>query len=153
MRAPFQVLVIPYRRVETGIEYAVLRRHDSGFWQFVAGGGEDRESPRDAALRETKEEIGIAHSDRSLKLDSMSTIPKNVFASADSWGSEIYVVPQYCFAIDVTGFQLSLSHEHTEARWLDYEQANALLEWDSNKNALWELRERLRAGPRNANRT
>jgi dATP pyrophosphohydrolase len=147
MRAPFQVLVIPFRRTETGIQYAVLRRRDSGFWQFVAGGGEDRETPRDAALRETKEEIGIAHPDGLQKLDSMSTIPKNIFASADSWGSDIYVVPQYCFAIDATGARLRLSHEHTEARWLGYEEAYALLRWDSNRNALWELKERLKRTP------
>ena len=153
MRAPFQILVIPFRRVEAGIEYAVLRRRDSSFWQFVAGGGEDTETPRDAALRETKEEIGIARPERLEELDSMSTIPKSIFAAADSWGPDIYVVPQYCFAIDATDAQLTLSNEHTEARWLAYEEAYSLLKWDSNKNALWELRERLRTESDNANRT
>jgi dATP pyrophosphohydrolase len=125
MRAPFQVLVIPFRRTETRIEYAVLKRRDSGFWQFVAGGGEDRETPRDAALRETREEIGIARPDRLLKLDSMSTIPKNVFASADSWGSDIYVVPQYCFAVDATDARLALTKKQNEATTHNYHKTDS----------------------------
>jgi hypothetical protein len=37
----------------------------------------------------------------------------------------------------------SLSDEHTEYRRVVYEDATALLRWDSNKIALWELNERL----------
>ena len=41
MRAPFQILAIPYR-YKNGIPYfCVLRRSDSNLWQFIAGGGED----------------------------------------------------------------------------------------------------------------
>ena len=42
MRAPFNVLVIPsYRAPDAETRYCVLRRADAGFWQWVAGGGED----------------------------------------------------------------------------------------------------------------
>ncbi|HDL04546.1 MAG TPA: hypothetical protein ENH25_10500 [candidate division Zixibacteria bacterium] len=54
-RAPFQVLVIPYYKDENGnIVYAVFkRRPDNGdFWQPIAGGGEDDETPLQAACRE-----------------------------------------------------------------------------------------------------
>jgi len=47
-RAPFQVLVYPYRkRNENHREYALLRRADDGTWQGVAGGGEVGEKPID----------------------------------------------------------------------------------------------------------
>ncbi len=59
MRAPFQVLVIPFRRTGTVPEFAVLKRSDASYWQFVAGGGENDETPAQAATRETEEEIGI----------------------------------------------------------------------------------------------
>lgn len=52
-RAPFQVLVYPYRRLEGGlVNYALFRRSDAGWWQGIAGGGEGRESPEEAARRE-----------------------------------------------------------------------------------------------------
>ena len=40
-RAPFQVLVFPYRQAgDTEYEHAILRRADEGYWHVVAGGGE-----------------------------------------------------------------------------------------------------------------
>jgi dATP pyrophosphohydrolase len=144
MRAPFQVLVIPFRHTHAGVEFAVLRRSDAGWWQFVAGGGEDDESPVQAARRETKEEIGITADGSLLKLDSMATVPKDCFAAADSWGPDVYVIPEYCFAVEMRDNKLVLSGEHTEVRWVSFEQAWGLLKWDSNRNALWELNERLK---------
>ena len=56
-RAPFQVLVLPFRRTGGGgVEFAVLRRRDLGLWQGVAGGGEDGEAPGQAAVREASED-------------------------------------------------------------------------------------------------
>jgi dATP pyrophosphohydrolase len=144
MRAPFQVLVIPFRRRETGVKFAVLRRSDAGWWQFVAGGGEGEESPAEAAMRETREEIGAHAPDRLMMLDSKATVPKDCFAAAASWGPDVYVIPEHCFAVDVGDRALALSSEHTELRWTSYEKATALLKWDSNRTALWELNERLK---------
>ncbi len=144
MRAPFQILVIPFRRGTTGDEFAMLKRSDAGWWQFVAGGGEGEESPAQTAARETEEEIGIDADGRLMALDSKATVPKNGFAAAASWGPDVYVIPEHCFAVDVGGRVLALSSEHTELQWLPYEAATALLKWDSNRNALWELNERLK---------
>jgi len=143
MRAPFQILVIPFRRTATVPEFAVLKRSDAGYWQFVAGGGEDDETPVQAAQRETREEIGIPG--ELMRLDSFSTVPKECFAAADSWGEEIYVIPEHYFAVNAGDNDISLSHEHTEFRWAPFEEASDLLKWDSNRNALWELNERLKA--------
>ena len=59
-RAPFQVLVFPYRYTpEEEIEYAVFFRISpryGGVWQAIAGGGEDDETPLEAAKREAFEE-------------------------------------------------------------------------------------------------
>ncbi len=142
MRAPFQILVIPFRRTATGLEFAVLKRSDADYWQFVAGGGEDGETPIEAAQRETQEEVGITGD--LIQLDSLSTVPKDCFA-AESWGQDVYVIPEHCFAVDTGDHVIALSGEHTELRWVPYERARSLLEWDSNRNALWELNERLKA--------
>ena len=142
MRAPFQILVIPFRRAASGLEFAVLKRSDADCWQFVAGGGEDTETAEQAAQRESREEVGLAG--HLMHLDSISTVPKHCFAAAESWGDDVFVIPQHCFAIEFCESVISLSHEHTEFRWLPYEQAYSLLKWDSNRNALWELNERLK---------
>jgi dATP pyrophosphohydrolase len=126
------------------VEFAVLKRSDAGYWQFVAGGGEDDETPLKAAQREIKEEVGIDASGRIVKLESMATVPRTHFADADSWGGDIFVIPEYCFAVDVGKNVLTVSCEHTELRWVGYEEAMSLLKWDSNRNALWEVNERLK---------
>ncbi len=144
MRAPFQILVIPYRSIGIAREFAVLKRSDDGSWQFVSGGGEDEETPVQAAGREVLEETGFESDSPLIALDSMSSIPKNCFAAAESWGAGVFVVPEHCFAVNVGNSKLVLSKEHIDLRWLPYAQASELLKWDSNQTALWELNERLK---------
>ena len=144
MRAPFQILVVPYRNKPSGHEYVILRRTDAKYWQFVAGAGEDTETPLEAAKRETEEEIGMSKTADYIRLDSKNTVPKENFAAASSWDPDLYVIPEYCFAVDVDSREIVLSIEHTEFQWVDYITARKKLHWDSNKNALWELNERLK---------
>ena len=143
MRAPFQILVLPYRKISSIPEYAILRRSDAEYWQFIAGGGEDMEKPLEAAKRETEEEIGIARDANYIPLDSQNTVPKDNFSDALSWNPDLYVIPEYCFAVDAESRKIVLSSEHTEYQWVDYDSAQDKLHWDSNKNALWEINERL----------
>jgi dATP pyrophosphohydrolase len=146
MRQPFQVLVIPFRYTADGIRYAVFKRSDAGWWQFVAGGGEAGETPIKAAERETEEEIGVAAAGRLIGLSSMATVPRDCFAAGESWGDDLYVVPEYCFAVEVGDGNLKISREHSQFRWVGYEEGRRLLKWDSNRNALWELNRRLMTG-------
>lgn len=148
MRSPFQILMIPFRRTETRLEFAVLRRSEEGWWQFVADGGEEEETPIQAALRETGEEIGIWDARGWITLDSMSAIPKCNFGAADSWDPSLYVTPEYCFAVDAGSQALTLFREHEECRWVPCDEAYGLLRWDSNRIALWELNERLKVQSR-----
>jgi dATP pyrophosphohydrolase len=149
MRAPFQVLVIPFRRTEGGSEFAVLKRSDLGWWQFVSGGGEGDEVPLAAAEREAREELGISAEGRMLPLDSTASVPKTEFAASREWPDDIYVIPEHCFAVDVGEELVSISSEHTEVRWVCYDEARELLKWEGNRTALWELRERLAKGELN----
>ena len=59
MRAPFQILAIPYQIVNASPLCCVFHRADHDQWQFIAGGGEDNETPLEAAKRETFEEGGV----------------------------------------------------------------------------------------------
>ena len=142
-RAPFQVLVLPYRILQDGqLVYAIFRRADGDYWQGIAGGGEDGESPLEAAKREVFEEAGINQSSHFLKLDSVATVPV-VDVCGFEWGPDVLVIPEYCFGVKVEQEELTISSEHTSFKWADYETAGRELHWDSNRNALWELDYRL----------
>lgn len=145
MRAPFQVLAIPYKVVDGSILYCVFHRSDLDQWQFIAGGGEDDESPLQAVKREIWEESGIS-AENITELKSMCYIPTNIFPNRHlyNWPEDMYVVPEYAFAFECAD-TIALSHEHTECVWLSCEAAQAKLKWDSNRTALYELNCRLLA--------
>jgi dATP pyrophosphohydrolase len=149
-RAPFQVLVYPYRKSRDGqLEYALLKRADEGWWQGVAGGGEDQERPLEAARRETYEETGIPPTSEFIPLDSVESIPVSGFRDSYLWGEDVYVIPQYAFGVASQATQITISPEHTEYRWFSYEEARRLVRYDGCKTALWELDQRLKGkGPR-----
>lgn len=144
MRAPFQVLAIPYRK-ENEYLFCVFHRADFDQWQFVSGGGEDNETPKEAAIREIREETGTFHADVQ-QLTSMTYIPVYHFSKRyrQNWSKDTYVLPEYHFAF-ACDKEIQLSNEHTEYHWLNYEEASEILKWDSNKTALYELNCRLLA--------
>lgn len=143
MRAPYQVLVFPYYKGDEGVEYAIFHRSDADWWQAIAGGGEDGETIIESAMREAWEEGGIPKDSPYMKLDTISSIPAEEFAASVHWGENVYVISENCFGVEVADKQLKLSREHTEYKWLNYQDAISLLKWDGNKVALWELDKRL----------
>ena len=85
-RAPFQVLVLLFRRTQSaGIEYAVFRRSDDCVWQGIAGGGEDDETALEAARREAHEEGGIPVSAPLYPLKMADHVPVSSFAARHEW--------------------------------------------------------------------
>lgn len=143
MRAPFQILAIPYRKVEGTLLYCVFRRADSGQWQFIAGGGEDNETLLNAAKRETLEEAGVQFG-KWMPLTSLCYLPVTVVAEKhrQHWNKDTLVIPEYAYAFECPD-EVTLSNEHTEYAWLPYEEAMQKLQWDSNRTALYELNCRL----------
>lgn len=143
MRAPFQILAIPYRITGGTPFYCVLRRSDLGCWQFIAGGGEDDETPVQAALREISEEGGV-EADKLIPLKSMCYVPADIFPNRRlyRWPEDTYILPEYAFAFRCQG-EVRLSREHTECVWLRFEEARQRLRYDSNRTALYELHCRL----------
>jgi dATP pyrophosphohydrolase len=147
MRSPLQILVLPFRKNSNGeFEFAVFRRTDAGFWQGIAGGGEDNETPEATAVRESFEEAGIPVNSKFYPLQFKGNVPVTAFAASKYWSKDLYVVPEHYFAVECNGIEIVLSHEHTEFKWASYKEAVSLLKWDSNKTALWELNERLLNG-------
>jgi dihydroneopterin triphosphate diphosphatase len=143
MRAQYQVLVLPYRIVDNHVEYAIFNRADLNYWQGIAGGGEDDETPIEAARREAFEEASLTQVCRITPLDSVTSLPVEHVVGEFLWGEDVYIIKEYSFGIEVLEKELSLSKEHSACKWMSYEDALLTLKWDSNKTALWELNKRL----------
>ncbi len=142
MGAPYKVIVFPYVKNGKGFLYAVFKRKDLQFWQAISGGGENRETPIQAAKREAFEEAKIGKSSRFIKLNSMTTIP---IADVGTYQgrTDVLVLPEYSFGVEVLTKELTIGKEHSRYLWLPYERARKRLKYDSNKSALWELHYRL----------
>ena len=144
MRAPFQALTIPYRYEDGKLLLCVFHRlDDERIWQFISGGGEDAETPIEAACREVLEEAGIRVSDL-MSLTSRAHVPTCFFddPSIFGWPSDTYVIPEYTFAF-VCEDEPHISEEHTEYAWMTFDEAWDRLYYDSNRTAMYELRCRL----------
>ncbi|EHI99482.1 NUDIX hydrolase [Clostridium sp. DL-VIII] len=139
-RAKYQVLVIPYIIQDNIIKYAVFHRSDMQVWQFIAGGGEDGETPLQSAKREAFEEASISTDNNYYHLETSCSISTECFKSYRSiWGEDCLVIPEYTFAVNVETDEMILSNEHTDCQWMDYKTAKEKLRYDSNKVALWEV--------------
>lgn len=141
-RQPINILAFPYFvNDEKKIEYAIFKRADCGFWQGISGGVESEETIFETVKREVFEEAGILVNENIIKLDSIASIKANVFNH--KWDKSVFVVTEYSFGIEVMNKNIRLSHEHSDYKWLSYDEAVKYLKHDSNKTALWELNERI----------
>ena len=118
-----------------------MRRDDLKVWQWVAGGGEDVETPLETARRELEEETGYLQEPRAL--DSRSAIPVIDVCGSLAFGVERPILMEYAFAVEVPFTAVRISEEHTEFAWLTYEEARSRVKWDSNRTALWETNFRI----------
>ena len=140
MRVAFQILGIPFRIKDGKPEYCVFCHADDKSFQFVAGGGENGETPIQVAKRETTEEIGVDQ--KNIKqLTCIAYVPAEVVAESrrQHWDKNTYVIPEYSFAFECDS-DPTLSLEHIEYKWLTYDEARKLLKWDSNKVAMYEIK-------------
>ena len=113
MREPYQILSIPYRIVDGTPLFCIFRRADSSYWQFIAGGGENGETPIEAAKRETIEEMGVEP--KNIKqLTCIAYVPAEVIAESrqQHWDKNTFVIPEYSFAFECE-LEPLLSNEHT----------------------------------------
>lgn len=112
--------------------YLILRRNPERYrgWGLIKGGIDEGETPQQACLRETAEEIGIALSEEILKnLEHTS-------AYYDNTKKKIVLV--YWFAAEVSEFDpLTLEQEEwVDYRWATYDEAQYELVWQSQQRAL-----------------
>ena len=136
MRTSAEVLLVVTR---PGPEFLVLLRSPEkhGYWNPVAGGIEEGESPRQAAVRELAEETGLdgAETLEPLPLELGYQRPEE---SGGFW------VPLHAFWIEASAaWEPVLDAEHVEYRWCDAADAVARLDYPEPREAVRFVAERL----------
>ena len=119
-----------YRREGNELIFLLLKRAKTKLyehlWQGVAGKIETGEEAWQAAIRELKEETG---------LDPMKIfIADHVSRFYEKHGDRVNLVP--VFGIEVDQEDVTLSDEHCEYQWTDYETARKTLVWNGQKEGL-----------------
>ena len=119
-----------YRKQDNDIYFLVLKRAKTKIyehlWQSVAGKIKKGEKAWETAVREVKEETGSSIS----KLFVADHISQFYEAHKD----RVNIVP--VFGAETLDKRIILSSEHSEYKWLKFDQAIELLSWNGQKKGL-----------------
>jgi len=119
-----------YRITDNGPVYLMLKRSPGKYyehlWQGVAGKIEKGETATQTVIRELEEETGM-------KPTKMFTAD-HIASFYDARNDRILIVP--IFGIEVENSKVQLSAEHSEYRWVSFDEALALLTWKGQKEGL-----------------
>ncbi len=119
-----------FRNTDTGPVYLMLKRNTGKYyehlWQGVAGKIEKGETAWQAVIRELEEETGK----KPVKMFAADHIASFYDARKD----RIQMVP--IFGIEVDNSEVQLSEEHSEYKWVSFDEALTLLTWKGQKEGL-----------------
>lgn len=138
-----QVLVVPFVRSGSEIEFAILLREDLKCWHWVGGAVDPGETDDQAALREAMEELGLTVAAPLFRLDTIASISVGQYPAYASAHPEVYVVHERSYAIELSDKIIALSQEHLDYRWVTASEAHGLVAWDSSRTALDEVVRRI----------
>jgi len=129
-----------YRNTDAGPVYLMLKRSTGKYyehlWQGVAGKIEKGETAGQTVIRELKEETGK----NPVKMFAADHIASFYDARKDC----IQMVP--IFGIEVENSEVQLSEEHSEYKWVSFEEALALLTWKGQKEGLRTVHDEIMSG-------
>jgi dATP pyrophosphohydrolase len=137
-KRPESVLVVVYTAAG---EVLMLRRtRPVDFWQSVTGSLRWGESPRQAALRELREETGIQAGGALLDLRHSERFPI-VAAWRPRYGPAVQYNREHWFALRLPGRRLIRRNpeEHAEQCWLPWWRAAEMATSWTNRNAVTAL--------------
>ena len=133
MREQKSAGIVLFRNASNKNEFLLLN-YPQGHWDFVKGKVEEGETPHETALRETKEETGISDNEfidgfeESVEYDFR-------FKNEDIHKKVIF------FLAKTSEKKISLSHEHNDFVWLEYDDALKKTTFRNAKNVLSKTNE------------
>lgn len=142
-KRPESVLVVIYCQ-QTGRVLMLQRNDDASFWQSVTGSLEEGELPRQAALREVKEEtdIDILQEDLCL-IDANYQVEYDIFPQfRHRYAEHVTHNLEHWFFLNMPDERAVTLTEHQAYQWLDAIEAAALTKSWNNGQAIEQLIER-----------
>jgi 8-oxo-dGTP pyrophosphatase MutT (NUDIX family) len=136
MRTETSAGIVLFRNISNENEFLLLN-YPQGHWDFIKGKMEKKETPRETALRETKEETGISDIEF---IDGFEESVEYDFRFNDE---DIHKKVIFFLAKTETLQTVSLSHEHNDYLWLGYNDALKKTTYGNAKNVLSKANELL----------
>lgn len=143
--------IVLFRDTPEGRRYLVLRSALTRrpVWEFPKGGVESGEMPREAAERELREETGLAPGEYTL-IDGFREEEHYVFTGGRSGSRKLISKRVVYFLARAHTDRIRISHEATEFRWLDYEEARQVIRFPQKRRVLEHAEHWLNGGGRSA---
>lgn len=129
-----------YRNTDAGPIYLMLKRstgkHYEHLWQGVAGKIEKGETAIQTVIRELEEETG--------KKPKKLFVADHIASFYDARNDRIQMVP--IFGIEVENSEVQLSEEHSDYKWVSFDEALDLLTWKGQKEGLRTVHDEIVSG-------
>jgi len=133
MREQKSAGIVLFRNASNKNEFLLLN-YPQGHWDFVKGKVEQGETPHETALRETKEETSISD------IEFIDGFEESVEYDFRFENEDIHKKVTF-FLAKTNEKKISLSHEHNDFVWLEYDDALKKTTFENAKNVLTKANE------------
>lgn len=128
-----------FNLIQLNGKYLFIKRADNGLWDITGGGFDTHEiAYTEVALRETKEEVGIELSRNQISLCAIlgQRLKKEVSAEYGGIEKGFLFLHTTILYEKTAEYPITLSDEHIEYRFFDYEEI--ITHWESfSPGSLW----------------
>ena len=133
-----QSVLVVIHALDTGRVLMLQRQDDVDFWQSITGTIETGETPRQTALREVFEEVGLKISEKSTALvDCQHSVEFEIFPQFRyKYAPDVTHCRENWFLLAVEQEFVARLTEHLAYQWLAPEQAAELTKSWNNREAI-----------------
>ena len=117
--------IIFFRKIQGSVDFLLLN-YPSGHWDLVKGHIENNEKPKEASIRESNEETGITDINF---IDGLEEEIEYYF----KYDNENIHKKVIFFLSETKQNRITLSDEHLDFIWLDFENATKKITFDTAK--------------------
>jgi len=133
MREQKSAGIVLFRNASNKNEFLLLN-YPQGHWDFIKGKIEQGETPYETASRETKEESGISD------IEFIDGFEESVEYNFKFKNEDIHKIVVF-FLAKTNEKKITLSHEHNDFVWLEYDDALKKTTFRNAKNVLSKTKE------------